>query len=126
MRRGGTTKGCARGGGSGQSSSPTKPKNGDQRRQVVYERVKTEGDKLAAELAGIYPVFAEKLADLLPRIAANDREIEYINNHALPRSGGRLLVAEKNSVQIPRITEELRLPAFDYSAHDRYAWPRLR
>jgi hypothetical protein len=32
----------------------------------------------------------------------------------------------KNSMQTPRITEELRLPAFEYSAHDRYAWPPAR
>ena|ERR1700730_5592348 len=80
------------------------------------------------------PAFAQKLAELLPRIVANDREIEYINGHALPSGAGRLLVAEliarglegfvKNSVQTPRITEELRLPAFKYAVRDRYAWPR--
>jgi hypothetical protein len=106
----------------------------DQRRWVVYEKVKCERDKLAAELAAIYPAFANKLADLLPRIAANDRQVEYINGHALPLGAERLLVAEliarglegfvKNAVQTPRITEELRLPTFEYSAHDRYAWPR--
>jgi len=72
----------------------------------------------------------------LARIASNDREVEYINNHARPSGAERLLVAEltarglegfvKNSVQTPRITEELRLPAFEYSAHERYAWPRSR
>jgi hypothetical protein len=108
----------------------------DQRRQLVYDRVKAERDKLAAELAEIYPPFAHKLAELLPWIAANDREIEYINAHARPSGAERLLVAElvargmegfvKNSMQTPRITEELRLPAFEYSAHDRYAWPPAR
>jgi hypothetical protein len=106
----------------------------DQRRQLVYDRVKTERDRLAAELADIYPGFARALGDLLPRIAANDREVEYINNHARPSGAQRLLVAElvarglegfvNNSIQTPRITEELRLPAFEYSPHDRYAWPR--
>jgi hypothetical protein len=38
----------------------------DQRRQLVYDRVKAERDKLAAELAEIYPPFAQKLAELLP------------------------------------------------------------
>jgi hypothetical protein len=38
---------------------------------------------LAAELADIYPAFPE-LVELLPRIAANDREVEYINAGALP------------------------------------------
>jgi hypothetical protein len=110
----------------------------DQRRQVVYERVKTERDKLAAELAEIYPAFANNLADLLPRIAANDREIEYINGHALPSGAGRLLVAELVArklegfgkshgnivIRTPRITEELCLPTFEYSTHHPYAWPR--
>ena len=106
----------------------------DQRRQLVYDRVKAERDKLAAELAEIYPAFANKLADLLPRIAANDREVEYINGHALPSGAGRLLVAElvarnlegfgKNFIRTPRITEELCLPTFEYSAHHPYAWPR--
>jgi hypothetical protein len=38
---------------------------------------------LAAELADIYPASPE-LVELLPRIAANDREVEYINAGALP------------------------------------------
>ena len=110
----------------------------DQQRQLVYERVKAERDKLAAELAEIYPAFANKLADLLPRIAANDREIEYINGHALPSGAGRLLVAELVArnlegfgkshgnivIRTPRITEELCLPTFEYSTHHPYAWPR--
>ena len=81
-----------------------------------------------------------KLAELLPRIAANDREVEYINGHALPSGAGRLLVAEliarnlegfgksfgNSFIRIPRITEELCLPTFEYSAHHPYAWPGLR
>jgi hypothetical protein len=68
--------------------------------------------------------------------AENDRQVEYINNHARPSGADRLLVAEliargmegfvMNSMQTPRITEELRLPAFEYSAHQPYAWPRSR
>jgi hypothetical protein len=105
----------------------------DQRRRVAYDRVKAERDRLAAELAAIYPDIEQKLRDLLPRIAANDREVEYINGHALPGDGERLLVAEQvarglrgfveNSVQIPRITTTLRLPAFEYSPHEPYTWP---
>ena len=112
----------------------------DQQRQLVYERVKAERDKLAAELAEIYPAFADKLADLLPRIAANDREIEYINGHARPSGAERLLVAELIArnlegfgkcfgnmvIRTPRITEELCLPTFEYSAHHPYAWPGSR
>jgi hypothetical protein len=80
------------------------------------------------------PAFARKVAELLLRIAANDREIEYVNNHARPSGAARLLVAEliarglegfvKNAVRTPRITEELRLPAFEHSAHQPYACPR--
>lgn len=108
----------------------------DQRRRVFYEKVKAERDKLAAELADIYPEIEQKLRDLLPRIAASDRDVEYINSHGLPSDGQRLLVAElvarrlrgfvENAVQIPSITETLRLPAFEYSQFNPYAWPRPR
>jgi hypothetical protein len=43
-------------------------------------------DQLAAELADIYPAFAHKLADLLMRTDANDRQVEYINRHRAPAS----------------------------------------
>ena len=67
----------------------------------------------------LYPAFAQKLVELLPRIAANDREIAYINGHALPSGAKRLLVAElkarglpwvMNSIETPRITDQLYLP----------------
>jgi hypothetical protein len=74
------------------SAAPEQEEN--QRRQLVYDRLKTERGKLAAELADIYPTFTKKLAEFLPRIAANDREVEYINAHALPSSAKPLLVAE--------------------------------
>ena len=90
------------------------------RRQVAYDKAKAVRDELAKELADLYPAFAQKLAELLPRIAINDAEIEYINNHALPRGADRLLVAEltarglpgwvMNSVAEPRITDQLYLP----------------
>ena len=106
------------------------------RRQVAYDKAKAVRDDLAKELADLYPAFAQKLAELLPRIAANDREIEYINGHALPSGAKRLLVAElvarglegfvHNSMVTPSLMEELCLPAFECSAHDRYAWPRSR
>jgi hypothetical protein len=108
----------------------------DHRRRLVLDRVKAERDRLAAELADIYPGIEQKLRELLPRIAANDREVEYINAYALPSSGERPLVAElvarrlrgfvENGLQITRITQTLRLPAFKYSAHDPFAWPRSR
>jgi hypothetical protein len=54
------------------------------------------------------------------RIAANDREVEYINAHAMPRNHGRLLSAElvargllgyvNNGVITPRLSEIVVLP----------------
>ena len=64
------------------------------RRQVVYDKAKAVRDELADELADLYPAFAQKLSELLLRAVINDREIEYINNHALPKGADRLLVAE--------------------------------
>jgi hypothetical protein len=82
----------------------------------------------------IYPGIEQKLRELLPRMAANDREIAYINAHALPSDGERLLEAElvarglrgfvESGVHIPRITHELRMPAFKYSEYEPYVWPR--
>jgi hypothetical protein len=102
--------------------------------------VKAERGTLAAELAARNAVFDQKLAELLLRIVANDREVEYINGHALPSGAERLLVAEliarnlegfgksfgNSFIRIPRITEELCLPTFEYSAHHPYAWPGSR
>jgi hypothetical protein len=90
---------------------------------------------LAAELADIYPAFAEKMAELLPRIDANDRQVEYINDHARPSGADPLLVAElvardipsfnpKPYTNVPRLTTELRLPTFKYLGDERYVWPR--
>ena len=104
----------------------------NQRRQIDYERVKTERDKLAAELKAIYPAFESQLAELLPRIVENDRQIEFINARAMPTGMERLLGAELiarglegwrvNSSDVVRITRELRLPAFKHNPHASYAW----
>jgi hypothetical protein len=105
----------------------------DSRRQVAYAKAITVRDELAKELREVYPALATQLADLMVRITASDREIEHINAHALPAQAERLLVAElvarelegfvRNSIQTPRITEELRIPAFRFDRHDAYAWP---
>jgi hypothetical protein len=115
---------------------PGIPAEEDARRWAAYERVKVERDKLAAELAELYPAIEGKLAELLERIDANDRQIEHINDRALPSGARRLVVAElvarglpsftpKPYVDAPRITKELRLPTFAYPG-ERYAWPRSR
>ena len=108
----------------------------DQRRRIAYKKAKAERDKLAAELKAIYPPIEAQFRDLMTRIDANDKQIEYINAHARPRDAERLLVAElvarglrgfvENSVEAVRITRELRLPAFRFDRHDPYAWPRSR
>jgi predicted RNase H-like nuclease (RuvC/YqgF family) len=106
----------------------------DQRRRVAYAKAQAERDKLAAELNAIYPPIEAQFRDLMARLDANDKQIEYINAHVLPRDAERLLVAElvarglkgfvENSVEAIRITKDLRLPAFRFDQHDTYARPR--
>jgi hypothetical protein len=106
------------------------------RRQLAYDKARVERDELAAELARVYPPLAAQLADLMALVFANDREVEHINAHVLPRGAERLLVAElvarglrgfvENSIQTPRITEELRVPTFQFDRTEPYAWPRAR
>src|SRR5437016_192833 len=49
------------------------------RRRGAYDAALVERDNLAAELSEIYPAYADKLADLAGRIAANDAVIERVN-----------------------------------------------
>lgn len=67
----------------------------DARRRALYDKLAAERDSLAAELREAYPSFAEKIADILSRCAANDREIEYLNGHMLPRDAQPLLLADQ-------------------------------
>ena len=103
------------------------------RRQVVYDKAKAVRDGLANELADLYPAFAQKLVELLVRVVINDREIDYINNQALPSGADRLLVAElkarglpwvANNVETPRITHQLNLPP--WQPRSNYLWPQRR
>jgi hypothetical protein len=90
-------------------------------------------DKLAAELANIYPAIERQLVDLFTRLDANDKEVNYLNTR-LPTNTERLRLAElvarglpglvKNGTQIERMKELLALPAFEYSALHPLAWPR--
>ena len=103
------------------------------RRRAAYDAALTERDKLAAELAEVYPPLAEKLADLAGRIAANDADIERVNQRrpdgAAWIAGAEMIARQVqnfndiNSAAIPRITRHLRLPAFRYSGLDPYTWP---
>jgi len=94
------------------------------RRRAERARVVAIRDALAAELAEVYPPLVAKLADLVARIAANDAEIAGL----LPGDGvvgaefkGRDIAHFHSS--IPRITEHMRLPAFEYAPQQPYAWP---
>jgi membrane-bound lytic murein transglycosylase len=112
-----------------------KAREEDARREIAYQQVVAERNKLAAELKEIYPPFEAKLRDIMPRLVANDQEIEALR---LPSNRTRPLVAEliardlpgftaNNGISnVPRITQALRLPAFQYSQFEPYAWPGQR
>src|SRR5262249_47557932 len=101
------------------------------RRQLIYDRLKAERDQLAKEYADLYPPLAQKLAELLSRVAANDREIDYINKQALPKGAERLLEVEliarelpggvQAGIQTDRIIDLLRLPP--WHPRSNYLWP---
>ena len=101
----------------------------------IYKRVKAERDLLAAELKANYPGIESQLGQLITKIVANDREIEFVNAQALPTGAERLRSAELvarevdawrvNQTDVVRITRELCLPAFKHDPHRPYAWPRL-
>jgi hypothetical protein len=105
------------------------------RRQTAYTAALIERDKLAAELAEVYPPLAAKLADLAARVAANDAAVERVNQK-LPDGEKWLANAELVARQlkslfdgptnIPRIAQHMRLPAFRYAALDPYTWPLAR
>jgi hypothetical protein len=108
----------------------------DQRRWITYNKVKVECEKLAAELKANYPRIENQLGELIAKIEANDREIDYLNSQALPKGAARLRSAELiareieafriNQTDVVRITRELCLPQFRHDPHRPYAWPRLR
>src|SRR5262249_36412722 len=103
------------------------------RRSAAYTAALVERDRLAVELAEVYPPLAAKLADLATRVAANDAAIERVNQK-LPDGKKWLASAELVARQlksffdgtgdIPRITKHMRLPAFQYAGLDPYTWPR--
>lgn len=106
----------------------------DQRRRVIYEKVKAVRDKLAAELKEVYPLLAHRLADLAARVAQNDLEIEQVNTRSRPNDVESLAGAELTARglegfvnaagDVPRITHHLRLPGFKFDPRDSYTWPR--
>jgi hypothetical protein len=100
-------------------------------RQVIYDKLKAERDQLAKEYADLYPTVAQKLAEVLSRIAANDRELDYINKHALPKGAPRLREVELIARELPgwvqagiqawRVIDLLRLPP--WHTRTNYFWP---
>jgi hypothetical protein len=98
----------------GERLEEVKAQEENQQRQLVYERVRQERDQLAAELSAIYPALAHKLAELLPRIAANDREVEYINGHALPSGAGAPSRCRIGCAQPRRLWEKLYTNSADH------------
>jgi DNA repair exonuclease SbcCD ATPase subunit len=108
----------------------------NQRRWVAYQKLKTERDTLAAELKAAYPSFEQRIAELITKIDANDREIDYLNSQLLPTDAERLRSAELiargieawrvNQTDVVRITRDLCLPAFIHDPHRPFAWPRSR
>ena len=105
----------------------------DDRRRATYEKVRTERDRLAAELADTYPAIERQLVDLFTRLDANDSAIKHVNAHLTTNTKG-LLNAEllargltsfvKDATQISRMSELLSLPAFERPVHHPLAWPR--
>ena len=74
-----------------------------------------------------------KAADLAARVAANDDAIERVNQK-LPDGGTWMASAElvarhlksffDGPSNIPRISQHMRLPAFQYVGLNPYTWPR--
>lgn len=84
------------------------------------DEIAGERDKLAQELADLYPTFVTKLADLFARIDENKADIEHLHGYA-PRGESRRLVdaelgargLESYSAAQPRLRDNLKLPRFD-------------
>ena len=68
------------------------------RRRAAHNVAVAERDKLATELAEVYPAVAERLADLAARIAANDAAIERVNRK-LP-DGSKWIEAQRTDEHV--------------------------
>jgi hypothetical protein len=112
-----------------------KAREEDQRRWLLYKKLKDERDRLVVELKAIYPGIEAKLGPLISDLERNEREINFVNGQ-LPTGAARLQSAELlargleswrlGMSDVKRITEELCLPAFKHDPHRPYAWPRSR
>lgn len=84
------------------------------------DRLKSERDKLADELAEMYPQFVEKITDLYARIDANTAAIGNLHARAPRDECRRLSDAElaarglqSYTAEQPRLRDNLKLPDFD-------------
>jgi hypothetical protein len=93
-----------------------------------YEALKPKRDALAAEFREVYTEFEARVVDLLIRMAANDAEISDL--HIARSAGVKLHLLEAELVarglesftrDVPSITKELKLPAFEPGRPP--AWP---
>jgi hypothetical protein len=101
----------------------------DDQRRAAYDQVQEQRDQLAKELADTYPEAAQRIAELLGRIVANDTEIARVNLKT-PSGRGPLLGAElaarrlKNfQASSPSIVRDTHLPDFTGT---EYVWPQPR
>jgi hypothetical protein len=79
-----------------------------------------------ASFAQLYPAFADKLADLLTRIDANDREVAYVNDR-LPLGCSPLLVAELIARGLQGFAQDgLDTPRMHLKTHHGFERMRLR
>lgn len=100
------------------------------RRQASYEAAKAERDRLAEELARVYPGLAAQLADLAKRISINNEAIERTNRKR-PTGAEQLEGAEfvargvdgRLWQAVPKLCGQLRLPAFEGDRSKPYLWP---
>ena len=105
------------------------------RRWIAYDDAKAERNRLADELARIYPEVERTLGDLIARIHASDARLAVVNGALPDRVAERLRSAEEmarglcgfmqDGAHVPRITE-MRLPAFSYTPGRAYAWAPAR
>ena len=113
----------------------------DARRWVAYNAAKAERDKLAEELARVYPPLVAQLVDLMARLAASDRALDACNR-ARPTGAEHLPTAEEIArglftyelqyckekgrrldPRLPRLATELHLPKFEAADGRMFVWP---
>lgn len=99
-----------------------------------YDEVAAQRDVLANKLSAIYPELVAKLSELLPQLAANDAEVNFINRpENKPAGAAPLQVTELKArgllhfqvgpSPVPRLTDVLVLPKWKPDGGSMYHWP---